>query len=181
VCYGAVPCVVVYLAFCVVFSIVTTAGSTSLFGALPACVCAVSHALLLVGGNVPLWVAQISFLSGFVFWLWAAVVSFSCRFVWPALHAVCAGMCLFVCGRQLGLWVGWVHCVCGLGSCMCVLPAAQWVWCLLAAVMRVWWMFEWHCFELVPLVVRGGGYGSHAVTDQAEPQSSTLWQLSESV
>jgi hypothetical protein len=23
--------------------------------------------------------------------------------------------------------------------------------CLLAAMVRVWWMFEWYCFELIPL------------------------------
>jgi hypothetical protein len=72
-----------------------------------------------------------------------------------------------------GLWVGgYAVCVDWGDVCVC------WV-SFLAAWVRVWWVFEWYCFELIPLWgVRGS---RHTVVDQAEPQSSTLWRLSESV
>jgi hypothetical protein len=85
---------------------------------------------------------------------------------------VLACVCL-VCGCQWGLWVGWVHCVCGLEGFMCVLGF------LLVAVVR----FKGCSSGTVLSSSRSGGVGgsSHTVVDQAEPQSSTLWQLSESV
>jgi hypothetical protein len=50
----------------------------------------------------------------------------------------------------------------------------------LAVVVWVCGCLNGAVFELIPLLGGGGRCSSGTVGDQAEPQSSTLWRLSES-